>query len=81
MIGGAISSGILFRFRAAWVIAVIFAALSIIGTVNFARELVARHELLPQHWSSLAVYVVSTVLLLHPHTRAWVSHGKSHESV
>jgi hypothetical protein len=73
VIGGAIALGILFGYRAAWVIAVILAAFSLIGTINFVMQLVAGDGLEPERWSSLGFYLASTAVLIHPLTRAWAT--------
>ena len=73
VIGGAVGLGILFGHRAAWVLAIIFAAVGALGTIGFVMTVIAGKGLEPEQWSSVGVYVVSLVLLLHPLTHAWVS--------
>lgn len=62
--------GILKGYRAAWVIAVVFAALGVLGFLGYMTRV---DELRWHEWSSLVSWVVLTPLLIHPLTRSWAS--------
>lgn len=63
-----LSLGILKGYRAAWVIAAIFAALGVVGAIGFAMGM---DDLRPADWSSLFFWAISLPLLFHPQTRGW----------
>ena len=62
--------GILKGYRAAWVIAAVFAVLGVLGAVGFVMQI---DQLRPADWSSLIFWVISLPLLFHPQTRSWAN--------
>ena len=67
----AIVVGLLRGYRGAWLVATLFAAISVVGTVGIVTALIAGNLPAPEQASGMVVYVLSTVCLFHPLTRDW----------
>jgi hypothetical protein len=65
--------GLLKAFRAAWIIALVFAGLGLIGAFGFLIEIASGTGLRAPDVSSMFFWVISSTLLIHPLTRAWAT--------
>ena len=69
----AIVVGLLRGYRGAWFVAMFFAMLSVVGTVAILqRWFTGATDDVVSEAVSLGTFVLSTLLLIHPLTRAWV---------
>ena len=65
--------GLVKGYRAAHIIAIVFAATSLVGTAGFIQGALNGVPLRPQDYSAIATWLVTGALLLHPQTFAWAS--------
>ena len=65
----AIIYGILKGYRGAWFVAAFFSFLGVLGVIGLLSNV---GQIRADQWSSVVLWLASTVLLFHPLTRAWV---------
>ena len=73
ILGIAICIGLLRGYRGAWLVAMLFLTLGVLGAVGLVGSLIRDGGLPPQDWSGFVTWLISIPLLLHPLTRGWVT--------